>query len=128
MKGFPALHRGIFRELCNSNIAQGCTGVTLRPVNPDALLVVATCVKSGSVFDAGYRRLPAFAQRKDCSELKSEIDAKITANGVAVFTTTIVDNDADVDGKVVGTCDGGAKNCLQARFLSRRLGASTDRF
>ncbi|MCB1708962.1 MAG: DUF1161 domain-containing protein [Halioglobus sp.] len=58
---------------------------------------------------------PAFAQRKDCSELKSEIDAKITANGVAVFTTTIVDKDADVDGKVVGTCDGGTKKIVYKR-------------
>jgi Protein of unknown function (DUF1161) len=55
---------------------------------------------------------PALAQRKDCNELKSEIDAKITNNGVKVFTTTIVDMDAPDDGKVVGTCDGHTKKIL----------------
>jgi hypothetical protein len=59
--------------------------------------------------------VPAFAQRKDCSELKAEIDAKITANGVPAFTTTIVDKDADADGKVVGTCDGGTKKIVYKR-------------
>jgi hypothetical protein len=58
---------------------------------------------------------PAFAQRKDCGELKAEIDAKISNNGVRTFTTTIVDKDAEVDGKVVGTCDGGTKKIVYKR-------------
>jgi hypothetical protein len=58
---------------------------------------------------------PSLAQRKDCSELKAEIDAKITANGVAKFTTTIVDKDAVEDGQVVGTCDGGTKKIVYRR-------------
>lgn len=58
---------------------------------------------------------PAFAQRKDCDELKAEIDAKITNNGVKIFTTTIVDKDAEADGKVVGTCDGGTKKIVYKR-------------
>jgi len=58
---------------------------------------------------------PAFAQRKDCNELKAEIDAKITANGVKAFTTTIVDKDAPEDGQVVGTCDGGTKKIVYKR-------------
>ncbi len=58
---------------------------------------------------------PALAQKKDCSELKAEIDAKITRNGVTAFTTTIVDRDAEFDGKVVGTCDGGAKKIIYKR-------------
>jgi hypothetical protein len=53
--------------------------------------------------------------RKDCGELKAEIDAKITANGVKSFTTTIVDKDAEVDGKVVGTCGGGTKKIVYKR-------------
>jgi hypothetical protein len=57
---------------------------------------------------------PALAQ-KDCSELKAEIDAKITANGVAAFTTTIVEKDAEADGKVVGTCDGGTRKIVYKR-------------
>lgn len=58
---------------------------------------------------------PALAQRKDCTELKAEIDAKITKNGVAKFTTTIVAKDAPEDGKVVGTCDGGEKKIVYKR-------------
>ncbi|MCB1690731.1 MAG: DUF1161 domain-containing protein [Halioglobus sp.] len=58
---------------------------------------------------------PAIAQPKDCDELKAEIDAKISANGVASFTTTIVDRDAAEDGKVVGTCDNGTKKIVYKR-------------
>ena len=55
---------------------------------------------------------PALAQRKDCGELKAEIDAKIKKNGVTTFTLEIVDANAQADGKVVGTCDGGAKKIV----------------
>ena len=60
---------------------------------------------------------PAFAQsmRKDCNELKSEIDTKIKNNGVQNFTLEIVDKDAQADGKVVGTCDGGTKKIVYKR-------------
>jgi len=57
---------------------------------------------------------PALA-RKDCNELKSEIDAKIKANGVKVYTLTIVPKDQEADGKVVGTCDGGTKKIMYKR-------------
>ncbi len=57
----------------------------------------------------------AFAQTKDCDELKAEIDAKIAANGVARFTTTIVDRDAAADGEVVGTCENGSKKIVYKR-------------
>ncbi|HTQ75498.1 MAG TPA: DUF1161 domain-containing protein [Burkholderiales bacterium] len=58
---------------------------------------------------------PALAQVKPCEELKGEIDTKIKNNGVAAFTTTIVDKDAAEDGKVVGTCDGGTKKIVYKR-------------
>jgi len=54
----------------------------------------------------------AWAQRKDCGELKSEIEAKIKKNGVDKFTLDIVDADKQADGKVVGTCDGGTKKIV----------------
>jgi hypothetical protein len=54
----------------------------------------------------------AWAQKKDCTELKSEIEAKIKKNGVESFTLDIVDKDAQADGKVVGTCDGGTKKIV----------------
>lgn len=56
-----------------------------------------------------------FAQPKDCDELKAEIDAKISANGVGSFTTTIVDRDAVEDGQVVGTCDNGTRKIVYKR-------------
>ena len=49
---------------------------------------------------------------KDCAELKSEIEAKIKKNGVDKFTLEIVDAGAQADGKVVGTCDAGAKKIV----------------
>jgi hypothetical protein len=58
---------------------------------------------------------PALAQRKDCGELKGEIEAKIKANGVEKFTLDVVDKDAQADGKVVGTCDGGTKKIVYKR-------------
>ena len=58
---------------------------------------------------------PAMAQRKACEELKTEIEAKIKANGVKVFSLEIVDKDAAGEGKVVGTCDGGSKKILYKR-------------
>jgi uncharacterized protein DUF1161 len=58
---------------------------------------------------------PVLAQVKPCEELKGEIDAKIKNNGVPAFTTTILDKDAAEDGRVVGTCDGGAKKIVYKR-------------
>jgi len=55
---------------------------------------------------------PAWAQRKDCAELKGEIEAKIKKNGVDKFNLDVVDANAQADGKVVGTCDGGAKKIV----------------
>ena len=57
----------------------------------------------------------AWAQKKDCAELKGEIEAKIKKNGVEKFTLDIVDAGAQADGKVVGTCDGGAKKIVYKR-------------
>lgn len=49
---------------------------------------------------------------KDCAELKGEIEAKIKKNGVEKFSLEIVDKDAQADGKVVGTCEAGAKKIV----------------
>jgi hypothetical protein len=58
---------------------------------------------------------PAGAQSKDCGELKGEIEAKIKKNGVEKFTLDIVEKDAQADGKIVGTCDGGTKKIVYKR-------------
>ena len=57
----------------------------------------------------------AWAQKKECAELKGEIEAKIKKNGVDKFTLDIVDADKQAEGKVVGTCDGGAKKIVYKR-------------
>ena len=54
---------------------------------------------------------PAFA-KKDCKELKAEIDAKIQVNGVKAYTLEIVPNEQAKDGKIVGSCDGGTKKII----------------
>ena len=58
---------------------------------------------------------PALAQRKDCGELKGEIEAKIKKNGVEKFSLDIVEADKQAEGKVVGTCDGGTKKIVYKR-------------
>jgi hypothetical protein len=60
---------------------------------------------------------PALAQRKPCEELLTEIEAKIKANGVKVFTLEIVpaDQAKDKEGKVVGSCDGSTNRIVYKR-------------
>ena len=58
---------------------------------------------------------PALAQKKDCGELKGEIEAKIKKNGVDKFSLDIVDKDAQAEGKIVGTCEGGTKKIVYKR-------------
>ena len=54
----------------------------------------------------------AWAEGKDCGELKGEIEAKIKKNGVEKFSLDVVDADKSAEGKVVGTCDGGSKKIV----------------
>jgi Protein of unknown function (DUF1161) len=58
---------------------------------------------------------PVLAQRKDCGELKGEIEAKIKKNGVDKFSLDVVDADKPAEGKVVGTCEGGTKKVVYKR-------------
>ena len=57
----------------------------------------------------------AWAQVKPCEELKAEIAAKVEANGVKNYTLEIVDTDKVGDGKVVGSCEGGAKKIVYTK-------------
>ena len=58
---------------------------------------------------------PASATKKSCEELKAEIDAKLKAKGVKSYTLEIVPSSEEKEGKVVGTCDGGAMKILYNR-------------
>lgn len=53
---------------------------------------------------------------KTCEEVKSEIEARIQANGVTDFELQIVDNDATEGRKIVGSCGGGTKKIVYLRI------------
>lgn len=60
----------------------------------------------------------AYAQAaKSCDDLKADIAKKIEANGVKTYTLDVVATDkaADAKGKVVGSCEGGAKKIVYTR-------------
>jgi hypothetical protein len=58
----------------------------------------------------------AWGQAKPCDELKSEIEAKLKAKGVAKYTLDIVAaSDAKGDAQVVGSCEGGSKRIVYKR-------------
>ncbi|MCA3237955.1 MAG: DUF1161 domain-containing protein [Curvibacter sp.] len=57
----------------------------------------------------------AWAQVKPCEELKTEIAAKLDANGVKNYTLEIVANEQVRDRKVVGSCEGGSKKIVYVR-------------
>jgi hypothetical protein len=76
-------------------------------------VITAAAVLGLSAF--GVNCAWAQEQRKACDELKGEIEAKIKKNGVDKFTLDIVEKDAQADGKVVGTCDGGTKKIVYKR-------------
>ncbi|HEX7863753.1 MAG TPA: DUF1161 domain-containing protein [Variovorax sp.] len=49
---------------------------------------------------------------EDCEALRTRIEQKIAAAGVARFTVTIVDTNASADGQVVGSCELGTKKVV----------------
>lgn len=57
----------------------------------------------------------AAAAGKSCEDLKSEIDAKLQAKGVSSYTLDVVEKGSAADQKVVGTCEGGAKEIVYKR-------------
>ncbi|WP_213878120.1 DUF1161 domain-containing protein [Pseudomonas sp. dw_358] len=69
------------------------------------LLAVSLLAMAGSVMAAG----------KPCSDLKSEIDAKIKAKGASGYSLEVVDKGSAADAKVVGTCEAGSKDIVYKR-------------
>jgi hypothetical protein len=86
-----------------------------------ALLAMASAASAqGTASDSSTQATASEAQapgmvRKPCEELRTEIDAKIKNNGVPMFTLDVVDMDAQVEGKVVGSCDGQTKKIVYKR-------------
>jgi hypothetical protein len=62
----------------------------------------------------------AYAQTKPCEELKSEIANKLETRGVKSYSLEVVARDKDVEGKVVGTCEGGTKKIVYRTSKSPR--------
>lgn len=62
---------------------------------------------------------PASAQsaRKECEALKSEIAARIEANGVRHYQLQIVEPDASGVGRIVGSCNGGSARIAYQRGM-----------
>ena len=61
---------------------------------------------------------------KDCTELKSEIEAKLQARGVSGYTLDVVAAGETGGGKVVGSCAGGAQRIVYSRGGSEAPAAS----
>lgn len=57
----------------------------------------------------------AMAAGKPCEELKSEIEARLQAKGVASYTLEVVEKGTASDRQVVGTCEAGAKEIVYQR-------------
>lgn len=59
-----------------------------------------------------------------CEQLKAEIEQKIEANGVPVFSLNVVPKDEAAEGKVVGGCGGGTMKIMYVRGEPASPGAS----
>lgn len=57
-----------------------------------------------------FTALPSFAVT--CTELQMQIENKIRTTGLSQFTVSIADVNAPTAGKVVGSCEGGAKKLI----------------
>jgi len=56
---------------------------------------------------------------RSCEELKSEIAQKLEAKNVKGYSLGIVERDKEtVDGKVVGSCEGGAKKIIYSKMAT----------
>lgn len=55
------------------------------------------------------------AQASTCEDLRASIEENIRAKGVQAFSVRVVEASAAVPGRVVGTCDMGARKIVYAR-------------
>jgi Protein of unknown function (DUF1161) len=58
-----------------------------------------------------------------CEALRDEIETRIKTAGVSRFTVTVVDTAASAPGKVVGSCERGAKKIVYARAAEEAVPA-----
>jgi len=58
---------------------------------------------------------------EDCEALRTRIESKIAASGVARFTVTVVDANASANGQVVGSCELGTKKVVYLKDAGAAL-------
>ena len=63
--------------------------------------------------------------RKDCDELRGEIDAQLQTKGVKAYRLDIVAMEAVGENKVVGQCDGGTRRIVYSRGEAAPSGSTT---
>jgi hypothetical protein len=62
----------------------------------------------------------ALAQIKKCEDLKTEIEGKLNAKGIAGFSLEVVPADQIKDQKVVGSCDGGENKITYTKGAAQK--------
>jgi hypothetical protein len=72
-------------------------------------------MKSYVLFAAFMAMSTGALAAKPCEDLKTEIAAKLDAKHVPNYTLDVVPSDQNSEGKVVGTCEGGAKKIVYTR-------------
>lgn len=59
--------------------------------------------------------LPAAAAVKNCEELKNQIEERLKSKKVATYSLEIVETAKKAEGKVVGSCERGAKKIVYSK-------------
>ncbi|QPC32081.1 DUF1161 domain-containing protein [Caldimonas thermodepolymerans] len=73
-------------------------------------LVLSLCLVAAAALPA-----VVWAERLECDALVEQIEAKLQANGVRHYRLDVVDADAEAQGRVVGTCNGGTAKIVYQR-------------
>ncbi len=74
----------------------------------------------------GAMAMPAHAADKvDCATLKQSIEDKMTSHGVKNAKLDVVDAAQTGDGKVVGSCDGGAHKIVYTKDVAAPAAPAT---
>ena len=87
-------------------------------MHPSAASVTVMAVLLGTM------HFQAAAQVLSCQELQASIEAKIRGNGVENFAVRVVEAASSPEGRVVGTCDRGAKKLVYVKALATSATAS----
>lgn len=71
-----------------------------------------------SLFAAALVVLGGTAHADNCEPIRAKIEAQIRDAGVAVFSVTVMPQDAPASGEVVGSCDNGQQKIVYTRGVA----------